>query len=301
MVDKVSNQKYYEYSKINQQKRSNTESSEFNLDLGKQGVIYEKGSQKKAEKTKGTPSQKDTQKSASQAASGVKLEISRQGYQKTAAEKQESSIIEGVRKYVTVAVDFLKSLWNKIWNDNPASPKEHFPEILEEKLSGQEGAGEVQGAKNATAFFGGADAQEENGSTAFFGGIDTQKENGSAAFFGGMDAQSWGAAERNAQTNHPVFGQSAEQGIADRFWNRISPTAKPGVPEPASYTQEEIRRIFRRGNRQEIEDFLSNHGERHLARNTELLTQYDKRGAIIGIDHAEKERILFGNKNEIRL
>lgn len=301
MVDKVSNQKYYEYSKINQQKRSNTESSEFNLDLGKQGVIYEKGGQKKAEKTKGAPSQNDTQKSASQAASGVKLEISRQGYQKTAAEKQESSIIEGVRKYVTVAVDFLKSLWNKIWNDNPASPKEHFPEILEEKLSGQEGAGEAQGAKNATAFFGGVDAQEENGSTAFFGGIDTQEENGSAAFFGGMDAQSWGAAERNAQTSQPVFGQPAEQGIADKFWNRISPTAKPGVPEPASYTQEEIRRIFRRGNRQEIEDFLSNHGERHLARNTELLTQYDKRGAIIGIDHAEKERILFGNKNEIRL
>lgn len=286
MVDKVSNQKYYEYSKINQQKRSNTESSEFNLDLGKQGVVYEKGGQKKAEKTKGTPSQNDTQKSASQAASGVKLEISRQGYQKTAAKKQESSIMEGVRKYVTAAVDFLKSLWNKIWNDNPASPKEHFPEILEEKLSGQEGAGEAQGAKDATAFF---------------GGVDTQGENDSAAFFGGIDAQSWGAAERNAQAGQPVFGQPAEQGIADRFWNRISPTAKPGVPEPASYTQEEIRRIFRRGNRQEIEDFLSNHGERHLARNTELLTQYDKRGAIIGIDHAEKERILFGNKNEIRL
>ena len=286
MVDKVSNQKYYEYSKINQQKRSNTESSEFNLDLGKQGVVYEKGGQKKAEKTKGTPSQNDTQKAASQAASGVKLEISRQGYQKTAAKKQESSIMEGVRKYVTAAVDFLKSLWNKIWNDNPASPKEHFPEILEEKLSGQEGAGEAQGAKDATAFF---------------GGVDTQGENDSAAFFGGVDAQSWGAAERNAQAGQPIFGQPAEQGIADRFWNRISPTAKPGVPEPASYTQEEIRRIFRRGNRQEIEDFLSNHGERHLARNTELLTQYDKRGAIIGIDHAEKERILFGNKNEIRL
>ena len=286
MVDKVSNQKYYEYSKINQQKRSNTESSEFNLDLGKQGVVYEKGGQKKAEKTKGTPSQNDTQKSASQAASGVKLEISRQGYQKTAAKKQESSIMEGVRKYVTAAVDFLKSLWNKIWNDNPASPKEHFPEILEEKPSGQEGPGEAQGAKDATAFF---------------GGVDTQGENDSAAFFGGVDAQSWGAAERNAQAGQPIFGQPAEQGIADRFWNRISPTAKPGVPEPASYTQEEIRRIFRRGNRQEIEDFLSNHGERHLARNTELLTQYDKRGAIIGIDHAEKERILFGNKNEIRL
>lgn len=255
MVDKVSNQKYYEYSKINQQKRGNTESSEFNLDLGKQGVIYEKSSQKKAEKTKGAAAQKDAQKSASQAGTGVKVEISRQGYRKTAAKRQEASLAEGVRKYVAAAVDFLKSLWNKIWNDNTASSKEQFPEILEEKLAGQDGAeGRLpgmdglegnQGIKNASAFFGGIDAQEESRSPA--------------------------------------------------------PAAKPGAAEPVSYTQEEIRRIFRRGNRQEIEDFLSNHGERRLAKNTELLTQYDRRGSIVGIDHAQKELILFGSKNEIRL
>lgn len=258
MVDKVSNQKYYEYSKINQQKRGNTESSEFNLDLGKQGVIYEKSSQKEAEKTKGASAQKDAQKSASQANTGVKVEISRQGYRKTAAKKQESSLAEGVRKYVAVAVDFLKALWNKIWNDNAESSKANFPEILGEKLAGQDGLGEkLAGQDGLGEEFAGQAVKNAN---AFFGGIDTQEESSS-----------------------------------------VTPTAQPGAAEPVSYTKEEIRRIFRRGNRQEIEDFLSNHGERRLAKNTELLTQYDKRGSIVGIDHAQKELILFGSKNEIRL
>lgn len=67
------------------------------------------------------------------------------------------------------------------------------------------------------------------------------------------------------------------------------------------YSQEEIRAIFRRGDQREIQDFLSNHGERHLAKNSDLLTQYDKRGFIVGINRSDKELILHGGKNEIKL
>ncbi len=67
------------------------------------------------------------------------------------------------------------------------------------------------------------------------------------------------------------------------------------------YSQEEIRAIFRRGDPKEIQDFLSEHGERRLAKNSDLLTQYDKRGTIVGIDRSDKELILHGNKNEIGL
>lgn len=253
MVDKVSNQKYYEYSKINQQRRETTGSSEFNLNLGDQGVIYEKSSQKKSEKAKEAAAKGDAQKSGAYARAGVQVEISRQGHKKTGTKQQGASLVEGVQKYVAIAVGFLKSLWNKIWNDSPAAGKENFPEILEDKLT----------EKDATPFFGGMDAQEIQE-------IAVGAPEGGESFFGGMDAQK---AQKSAK----------------------------GAPEEPAYTQEEIRRIFRRGNRQEIEDFLSNHGKRRLAKNTELLTQYDRRGSIVGIDHAEKELILFGNKNEIRL
>ena len=67
------------------------------------------------------------------------------------------------------------------------------------------------------------------------------------------------------------------------------------------YTQEEVRAIFRRGDAKEIQDFLSEHGERHLAKNSDLLTQYDRSGSIVGLDRSDKERILHGDRNEIEL
>ncbi len=308
MIDKVSNQKYYEYSKINQQRRETTESSGFHMDPGDQGVIYERGSQKKSEKPKGAAAEKDAPKASAQARPGVKVEISRQGYRKTGTKQQGASLAEGVQKYVAIAIGFLKSLWDKIWNDKTEVKQEGFPEILEGKLSGQDGTGETAAPQDGTSFFGGMEPQESSGSAqgaegrgaSFFGGIGTQESPGSAQgaagsgapFFGGIGTQeSPGSAQGAAGSGASFFGGIGSQEAA----------AKPAAVERPAYTQEEIRRIFRRGNRQEIEDFLSNHGERRLAKNTELLTQYDRRGSIIGIDHAQKELILFGDKNEIRL
>lgn len=70
---------------------------------------------------------------------------------------------------------------------------------------------------------------------------------------------------------------------------------------PPTYTRDEIRAMFRRGNREEIENFLSENGRRHLVKNSDLLTQYDKTGAIVGINRADKEIILHGDKNQIKL
>ncbi|MCI9531827.1 MAG: hypothetical protein HFH38_08780 [Lachnospiraceae bacterium] len=285
MIDKVSNQKYYEYSKINQQRRETTESSGFHMDPGDQGVIYERGSQKKSEKPKGAAAEKDAPKASAQARPGVKVEISRQGYRKTGTKQQGASLAEGVQKYVAIAIGFLKSLWDKIWNEKTEVKQEGFPEILEGKLSGQDGTGETAAPQDGTSFFGGMEPQESSGSAQGAAGSG-------ASFFGGMEPQeSSGSAQGAAGSGASFFGGIGSQEAA----------AKPAAVERPAYTQEEIRRIFRRGNRQEIEDFLSNHGERRLAKNTELLTQYDRRGSIIGIDHAQKELILFGDKNEIRL
>ena len=41
MVNKVNGQKYYEYAKVNRQKRETTSSSEFHMNFDKQGVVYE--------------------------------------------------------------------------------------------------------------------------------------------------------------------------------------------------------------------------------------------------------------------
>lgn len=239
MVDKVSNLKYYDYGKVNQQKRESTGASEFNLNLGKEGVIYEQGGQKPE---KAEPSLEPEGKGESASASaGVKLEISSRGYEKSASRKRAASLMDEVRKYAALAVDFLKSVWDKVWNDNPKAKEMEFPEVLEEKLSGQE---------------------EKEGT--------------------GLSLLEAGKAPDGVQEG--LFGPKLSNEIAQSI-----------------YTQEEIRQMFRRGDRKEIEDFLSNHGERRLARNTGLLTQYDRKGVIVGMDSADQDLILHGSRNQIKL
>ena len=211
MIDKINSQKYYDYAKVNQQKRESTEASGFNLNLGKEGVIYEQSEQKKTEKPKEPALEQEETDAGAGNAQGVKLEISGRGYQKSVREKQRSSLAEEVKKYARIAVDFLKAVWDRVWNDKPEVlepeevKQEEFPEILEDK-------------------------------------------------------------------------------IADSI-----------------YSQAEIRRIFQRGNQQEIADFISNHGEKQLAKNTELLTQYDRKGSIVGISNSDKDLILHGDRNQIKL
>ncbi|MCI8681931.1 MAG: hypothetical protein HFH50_02860 [Lachnospiraceae bacterium] len=211
MIDKINSQKYYDYAKVNQQKRESAEASGFNLNLGKEGVIYEQNEQKKTEKPKETALEQESAGVSAGKASGVKLEISDRGYQKSVREKQRGSLVEEVKKYAQIAVEFLKTVWDRVWNDKPEVlepeqvEQEEFPEILEDKIA------------------------------------------------------------------------------------------------ESIYTQAEIRRIFQRGNQQEIADFISNHGEKQLAKNTELLTQYDKTGSLVGISNSDKDLILHGDRNQMKL
>lgn len=249
MIDRVNNQKYYDYAKINQQKRESTEAPEFNLNMGKEGVIYEKGQQKKAAKPKETAMEPEGQEHGAAASTGVKVEISSKGYEKSARERQRASLVEQVQKYAAIAVDFLKSVWDRIWNDHPKPKEAQFPEILEDKMSGAEGLSEETGLAVSNAI------------------NSPQGELG--------QPEGWPAGKLSGR-------------LSDRLADSI-------------YTQEEIRQLFRRGNQKEIEAFLSNNGEKHLARNTELLTQYDKKGSIVGINSYDRDLILHGNRNQIKL
>lgn len=222
MIDKVGRQTYYDHEKANQIKRKNVDSSEFYLNLDKQGVIYEPNEEKK--KNSKVESKQETSKtSGEKMSSGVKVELSRQGKERAEREKTHSDFSAQLRKFAEQAVMFLKSLWDKIWNE-PKKEEAQFPEILEEHM--------VQ-------------AEEDSG-----------------------------------QYLLPVVEESIV---------------------PPVYTKDEIRAIFRRGDRKEIENFLSENGRRHLVKNSDLLTQYDKTGAIVGINRADKEIILHGDKRQIKL
>lgn len=225
MVNRVNGQKYYEYAKINRQKRESTESPEFHMDPQKQGVVYEKSEEKK-ETSKASAKEEPSTEEAAKIQSGVKIELSNQGQQRAQRSRQREILTEQVRKFAQTAITFLKALWDRIWNDAPSQKETEFPDVLAERM-------------------------EE--------------------------------AEEQGRETEP-YGLEGKDMLAQSI-----------------YSQEEIRAIFRRGDQREIQDFLSNHGERHLAKNSDLLTQYNRRGIIVGINHSDKELILHGGKNEIKL
>ncbi len=288
MIDRVNNQKIYDYAKVNQQKRESTEAPEFHLNMGKEGVIYEQGQQKKASKPKeAAMGQEGQEGSAGAASAGVKVEISSKGYEKSARERQRASLVEQVQKYAAIAVDFLKTVWDRIWNDHPKT-EPGFPEILEEKLAGEEAGSEETGlaAGSAGEGFPGAGAASGSGDSL-----------GAAGLAASGSGDSFGAAGLAASIAKGRFGAGELPAWpAGRLSGRL-----PDRLADSIYTQEEIRQLFRRGNQKEIEAFLSNNGEKHLARNTELLTQYDKKGSIVGINSYDRDLILHGNRNQIKL
>lgn len=224
MVNKVNGQKYYEYTNVSSQKRKSAESSEFHMNLDREGVIYEKSEDKK-ESPKTVEEEKTVSEARKLQQDGVKIEISRKGQERAVQNRQRAAFVEQIRNFAENAVSFFKTLWDKIWNDTPKEME--FPEVLAEHIE---------------------EAEEK---------------------------------KQEIEISHPLEER-------DRLaWSL--------------YTQEEVRAIFKRGNAKEIQDFLSEHGERVLAKNSDLLTQYDRSGSIVGMDRSDRERILHGDRNEIQL
>ncbi len=52
---------------------------------------------------------------------------------------------------------------------------------------------------------------------------------------------------------------------------------------------------------QQIEQMLTQNGTKRLAHNSDLLTYYDRRGKLVDLDETEKYRVLFGDKNVLKL
>ena len=63
----------------------------------------------------------------------------------------------------------------------------------------------------------------------------------------------------------------------------------------AEEKDEKIRELLRKKDTEGVMDVLTEHHKLRLARNSTLLTYYDKRGRIVSVTGADKERILYGD------
>ena len=78
------------------------------------------------------------------------------------------------------------------------------------------------------------------------------------------------------------------------IWNE-EPKAETQVPKV-----EEPKTQFEKA-KAEAEAFLSSAEGKKAARNSDLLTYYDKHGSVINVSPSDRQRILYGDKNQIEV
>lgn len=85
--------------------------------------------------------------------------------------------------------------------------------------------------------------------------------------------------------------------------SEMSRTAEPPLETPQSYAadqaarDEKIRGHLRTGNLEQVISLLTDDGRRSVAKNSTLLTYYDKSGKLTQINASDRERILHGDRN----
>ena len=64
---------------------------------------------------------------------------------------------------------------------------------------------------------------------------------------------------------------------------------------------EEIQNILRSGNMEQIVNMVTENGQKTVAKNSTLLTYYDRTGKITPLNASDQERILHGDRNTTKL
>ncbi len=78
-------------------------------------------------------------------------------------------------------------------------------------------------------------------------------------------------------------------------------TAALPETEDAALLKKAAEEALKSGNLSRIEQVVTKNGTRRLAHNSDLLTYYDRRGQFVEMDETEKHRVLYGDKNVMKL
>lgn len=94
--------------------------------------------------------------------------------------------------------------------------------------------------------------------------------------------------------------QEAEQGspaAKTAQTSGLSPETPQSYAADQAARDEKIRMQLRSGNLEQVISLLTDDGRRAVAKNSTLLTYYDKNGKITPINASDRERILHGDRN----
>ncbi|MDE6320047.1 MAG: hypothetical protein K2M22_10185 [Lachnospiraceae bacterium] len=119
-------------------------------------------------------------------------------------------------------------------------------------------------------------------------------------------------AERYTEEYYAMKGISPERTVkkaeeAHPETEAADPTTELSVETPQNHEayqaarDEKIRGHLRSGNLEQVISLLTDDGRRSVAKNSTLLTYYDKSGKLTQINASDRERILHGDRNVRKL
>ena len=306
MVNKVDGNNYYVYTKQNKIDLPDTD-EKFNLS-------YQKNESSSEAKDKKALSEQEKQQAAEK--EGVRLELSVNaqdagaGRQKQAeAEKAKAKsasgqvpLFETIRTYIMTAIAAVRDFFFNIWNDQPQSTQSsedvlESAQLLEATM--QEGMSDVQLQEGTSDVQLQEAAMQEGTSNAQLQEATMQEGMSDVQLLEGASQDAWlvegipqsaqsvqGASSKAAQTAEEIIDASDEisaRALEEERRNRM------------------IQQSLRNGDMNQVISLLTDNGRKTIAKNSTLLTSYDKNGRVVEPNASDRERALHGDKNSWKL
>lgn len=110
------------------------------------------------------------------------------------------------------------------------------------------------------------------------------------------------------ETDEAAQETQAPERLTEEYlaWN--DPEHTHGAEEAVRHPQQrakdrdkEIRQYLRSGNLEQVINLVTDNGQKTMAKNSTLLTYYDRQGRITSLSASDQERILHGDKNVRKL
>lgn len=265
MINKVDGNNSYTYTKPKK------------VDIPDTGEKFNLGYQKKESSSGANDKSQISEQEKQQALerSGVRLELSVGGQaaeadrrkQAEAAKTQNENasarlpLLETIRTYIMAAITAVREFFHTIWNDQPpesASQDSQEEQLLEGDLE------EMQWSENISEIV-------ETSEGAF---KDGQQENEIL-----QDVRLMEGGSRESEEIIDTSDEASVLALEEERRNR------------------EIQQSLRNGDMEHVISLLTDNGRKTIAKNSTLLTSYDKNGRVVEPNASDRERALYGDKN----
>lgn len=272
MVNKVNGNDYYDYSKLKMpdaaDKPENGEKFSLNYQRAKEDEEDKDKKEKTGEGKEINAAGIGAKRTVMQ--SGVRLELSGSapsslsGRQKQTAEHKETGpgLFDTLRSWFNAFMQAAKAFFYKVWNDD---------------TNGED----IEGA--------GVDGAQEPQDAGTVQGVDEGRET------------PVGAEEVDSAASEPER-LTEEYLVLNRLESLKNPEEAAREQMLRSKAREkEIQNYLRSGNLEEVMKLVTLDGQKTMAKNSTLLTYYDRTGRITPLSASDQERILHGDRNVKKL